>query len=403
MVKAFSDFGTWLDYCVFTYLALGFGDGKVEALSYFMIFRLSGSVVAGAISGRLLRAENAIQWMVAADFVRALLLGILLIPQSLNAPLLWIVSGCLSFFGGIFEISLRSKIPEIKGQRSLESINSSFILASAGGMVAGVALSGVFNKLGLWKWAIAIDILSFVVSIAFLKTIGDSKGFLNNQSNQNMSAVTPDLTQNFQWSRIPREIVFLGIGIVALRGIDAFGSSTHNLSLPLIAKSRGGENEALLFGGILATWALGKFYVKLRIKRPASLKSFFWSTLGMSASFIALSYSPHWTLCLAIVFVCGIFDAISEAHGLTLIQQMRDSSATLVTRLFGLWTSLQSAGILAGCFVFGPLINSTNFPKWVLIGHGFAICCCILAYLAKESFSIFSDARSAKEPSKEQE
>jgi MFS family permease len=378
LVKGFSDFGTWLDYCVFTYLALQFDQNAVQTLSWFLTAKLFGAFISGPFAGKFVRSEKSIQWMIASDVLRAILLVVLILQTKLEASTLYVIAGGLSFFGGVFEISLRSKIPEIKGSHTLESINSSFILASALGMVGGVLVSGIFNKFALWRWAIAIDTLTFIVSVIFLISLQkfDRKIKIAN-SNAEKSA-----SESFQWASIPSNILKAVLGIVILRGIDAFGSSTHNLSLPLLAKREGNEMESLLFGALLAVWALGKFLVKFKIKIPATSTTFFWSTVGMSASFIVLMYMPHWTLCLLAIFVCGIFDAIAEAHGITLIQRTREThSPALVTKALGLWTSFQSVGVLAGCLLFGTLVKQENFTVWVLVGHGIAIASAVLIRL----------------------
>lgn len=239
---AVSSYGTFLNMVALN-LFVYETTGRALAMGLFMAVRLASGFVAGLVVGGLLARFSAKSIMLWANVGQgAVMLVLILAPESLVTGALMAVSVVIGACGTLFMVALRSSIPEMVGEDRRAWANSLSITGRSLAMVAGFASAGVVVSLVGYTAAFLLDMATFVicaVTVALLPIAG-GKG-------AGTDAGKPGKAEKSgpRW----RPVAFLalaaapGLGLmVALRGVDAFGSSSHNAALPIYSTSLDASN-----------------------------------------------------------------------------------------------------------------------------------------------------------------
>ncbi|MER6562593.1 MFS transporter [Streptomyces sp. NPDC001027] len=142
--------------------------GAVELVP-LVVFGLYGGALADAWDKRLL-----IVW---TEVGQGLLSAVLLVNAMLPGPALWplyVVAALSSALGSVQRPALDSLWPRIVAHEHLTAAASLNALRWTVGGVAGPALAGVVVAYAGLGWAYAADLLTFVVSVAFMAGIAAS-------------------------------------------------------------------------------------------------------------------------------------------------------------------------------------------------------------------------------------
>jgi MFS family permease len=171
-----SGFGTFLTFVALpvqvkelTGSAAAVGAIGVVELVPLVVFGLYGGALADAWDKRLL-----IVWTEAGQ---GLLSAVLLVNAMLPGPALWplyAVAALSSALGSVQRPALDSLWPRIVAHEHLTAAASLNALRWTVGGVAGPALAGVVVAYAGLSWAYAADLLTFVVSVAFMAGIAAS-------------------------------------------------------------------------------------------------------------------------------------------------------------------------------------------------------------------------------------
>ncbi|MYV61649.1 MFS transporter, partial [Streptomyces sp. SID4931] len=274
---AVSSYGTFLNMVALN-LFVYETTGRALAMGLFMAVRLGSGFVAGLVVGALLARFSAKSIMLWANVGQGgVMLLLILAPESLVTGALMAVSVVIGACGTLFMVALRSSIPEMVGEDRRAWANSLSITGRSLAMVAGFASAGVVVSLVGYTAAFLLDMATFVicaVTVALLPIAGGGKG-------AGTDAGKPEKTEKAEQSGKGgkggprwRPVAFLalaaapGLGLmVALRGVDAFGSASHNAALPIYSTSLDASNPAVFVSAFWCVWALGNIGAQQVIQR----------------------------------------------------------------------------------------------------------------------------------------
>nr|WP_318198116.1 MFS transporter [Streptomyces sp. MCL20-2] len=374
---AVSSYGTFLNMVALN-LFVYETTGRALAMGLFMAVRLASGFVAGLVVGGLLARFSAKSIMLWANVGQgAVMLVLILAPESLVTGALMAVSVVIGACGTLFMVALRSSIPEMVGEDRRAWANSLSITGRSLAMVAGFASAGVVVSLVGYTAAFLLDMATFVicaVTVALLPIAG-GKG-------AGTDAGKPGKAEKSgpRW----RPVAFLalaaapGLGLmVALRGVDAFGSSSHNAALPIYSTSLDASNPAVFVSAFWCVWALGNIGAQQVIQRytqrtgkTVGALGFGYGTVVMSAAFIAAFAGFPLAVTALIALIAGAADGLTEVAYTSHLQTL---PATLRGHAFGLSATFENLGFGVGMILVAAALD--RFSPLAVVGwsHGAAI------------------------------
>ncbi|NED89423.1 MFS transporter, partial [Streptomyces sp. SID11233] len=165
--------------------------------------------------------------------------------------------------------------------------------------------------------------------------------------------------------------------MVALRGVDALGSSSHNAALPVYSSELDDARPAVFVSAFWCLWALGNIVVQQLIQRYArrtgrsvGALGFGWGTCLMSAAFILAFAGFPMVATAAVALVAGAADGLTEVSYTSHLQTL---PAGLRAHAFGLSATVENLGFGAGMILVAAALD--HYTPLTVVGwsHGAAI------------------------------
>ncbi|MCC8480163.1 MFS transporter [Streptomyces globisporus] len=381
---AVSSYGTFLNMVALN-LFVYETTGRALAMGLFMAVRLGSGFVAGLVVGALLARFSAKSIMLWANVGQGgVMLLLILAPESLVTGALMAVSVVIGACGTLFMVALRSSIPEMVGEDRRAWANSLSITGRSLAMVAGFASAGVVVSLVGYTAAFLLDMATFVicaVTVALLPIAGGGREAGNDAGKPEKAEKTERSGKGGpRW----RPVAFLalaaapGLGLmVALRGVDAFGSASHNAALPIYSTSLDASNPAVFVSAFWCVWALGNIGAQQVIQRytqrtgkTVGALGFGYGTVVMSAAFIAAFAGFPLAVTAVIALIAGAADGLTEVAYTSHLQTL---PATLRGHAFGLSATFENLGFGVGMILVAAALD--RFSPLAVVGwsHGAAI------------------------------
>ncbi|MFI5737454.1 MFS transporter [Streptomyces anulatus] len=402
---AVSSYGTFLNMVALN-LFVYETTGRALAMGLFMAVRLASGFVAGLVVGGLLARFSAKSIMLWANVGQgAVMLVLILAPDGMLTGALMAVSVVIGACGTLFMVALRSSIPEMVGEDRRAWANSLSITGRSLAMVAGFASAGVVVSLVGYTAAFLVDMATFVacaVTVALLPIAGGKGAGGKGAGGKEADGSAPEAAEGSKGSgssggsgagqdasaaksgRRWRPVAFLalaaapGMGLmVALRGVDAFGSSSHNAALPIYSTSLDASNPAVFVSAFWCVWALGNIGAQQVIQRYAQRTGrsvgalgFGYGTVVMSAAFIAAFAGFPLAVTAVIALIAGAADGLTEVAYTSHLQTL---PATLRGHAFGLSATFENLGFGVGMILVAAALD--RFSPLAVVGwsHGAAI------------------------------
>ncbi|MEU6618050.1 MFS transporter [Streptomyces parvus] len=381
---AVSSYGTFLNMVALN-LFVYETTGRALAMGLFMAVRLGSGFVAGLVVGALLARFSAKSIMLWANVGQGgVMLLLILAPESLVTGALMVVSVVIGACGTLFMVALRSSIPEMVGEDRRAWANSLSITGRSLAMVAGFASAGVVVSLVGYTAAFLLDMATFVicaVTVALLPIAGGGKGSGTDAGKPEKAGKAE---QGGKGGPRWRPVAFLalaaapGLGLmVALRGVDAFGSASHNAALPIYSTSLDASNPAVFVSAFWCVWALGNIGAQQVIQRytqrtgkTVGALGFGYGTVVMSAAFIAAFAGFPLAVTAVIALIAGAADGLTEVAYTSHLQTL---PATLRGHAFGLSATFENLGFGVGMILVAAALD--QFSPLAVVGwsHGAAI------------------------------
>lgn len=371
---AISSYGTFLNTVALN-LFVYETTGRALAMGAFMAVRLGAGFAAGLAAGALLARFTAKSIMLATNIAQsAVMLVLVLAPDGLRAAALVAVSVVVGSCGTLFMVALRSSIPDMVGEDRRSWANSLSITGRSMAMVAGFASAGFLVSLVGYTAAFVVDMATFAVcavTVALLPIAGGGKG-------------TPEVARasrpvRRRMSFAPAALAAApGLGLmVALRGVDALGSSSHNAALPVHSSDLDASHPAVFVSAFWCLWALGNIVAQQLIQwygrrtgRSVGALGFGYGTCLMSGAFI-LAFAGFPLVATAVIaLVAGAADGLTEVSYTSHLQTL---PAGPRAHAFGLSATVENLGFGVGMIAVASALD--RFSPLTVVGwsHGVAL------------------------------
>ncbi|MFI0795768.1 MFS transporter [Micromonospora rubida] len=361
-----SAFGSYLNMValnLFVYQATG----SAMQTGGFMALRLGAGFVAGLGGGTVAARLPRRPVMVACDLTQAAaLVGLVLAPSSVRLGLLPLVAVATGLLGTTSTVLLRSSVPDLVGAADRVTANGLLVTGRAIAMALGFAAGGVL--VGWWGYraAFLVDAGTFVVSAALLAALPLQFPSRRSRTAQPAAVKPKDGTRRHRRETLAALVAAPVILVVVLvRAVDALGSASHNVGLPVYATQIWPQDPAAFVGHFFAVWAVGLFAAHQVVRRLGTGRSgldgprrsetgFVVGTCLMSAAFIvAFTDLPgQWVLLVA--FVAGAADGFTEITYTTRLQAEPDPQRGW---FFGLTAMAENGGLGLGMLLAAGLLE----------------------------------------------
>jgi MFS family permease len=338
--------------------------GSVLGMGAFMAVRLTSGVVAGAVARRLITRLGRRRIMVWANAApAAALVALVCCPDALRLAVLFVTALINGVGATLFLVAQRSSVPDMVPPDRLTWANSLVITGRSLAMVAGFASAGLVVSWWGYSAAMLIDAATFVgcgVIVAAVRITGVG----------NHTEPAPAET--------PRQRVWAALGgtvtaMIALRAVDAFGSSAHNVALPVYSTLLDPHEPAAFVSQFWCCWAVGNVVVQQLVRRygrSAGTRGFAIGTVLMSAAFVlgfaGLPLAPT----LVFAFLAGQADGFTEVSYTTFLQRLPGARRD---HAFALSATVENTGFGVGMIVNAGLLDRLPPLSVVAGSHGIAI------------------------------
>ncbi|WUR81931.1 MFS transporter [Streptomyces phaeochromogenes] len=396
---AISSYGTFLNVVALSLYVYAVTD-RALAVGVFMAVRLAAGFVAGLAAAAVLARWSPKGVMFWANVAQAAaLLLLVLAPDGFRTGTLFAVSAVVGASGTLFMVTLRSSIPDMVGEGRHTWANSLMVSGRSMAMVAGFASSGVVVSLLGYTAAFLVDMATFLVcALTVLLLPMPMSSARGNEEKDSQSKDVEDgqdsqggqEEEGADWQgrrrdgrrRVPAALVALGavpvLGLmVALRGIDALGSSSHNAALPVYSTELDADNPAVFVSVFWCVWALGNVLVQQvlqrytkRTGRSVGALGFGLGTIAMSGTFILAFAGLPWAATVLVALLAGAADGLTEVSYTSHLQTL---PSPLRTHAFGLSATVENLGFGVGMIVVAAALDVFTPLSVVGVAHGAAI------------------------------
>ncbi|MFD8593545.1 MFS transporter [Kitasatospora sp. NPDC059646] len=378
--NAVSAYGSYLNMValnVFVYHLTG----SALTAGLYMAVRLLTSVASGVVAGALASRIPRKRLMVGADLTQATALVLLLLaPSGARVALLFglaVVAGACSTVSGV---SLRSAVPEIVGADLRTRANSLLATGRSLAMVAGFGSASVIVAQLGYRWAFALDALTFLVSASVLLSLPIRTEAARADDPPAPAAKAKDGGGRWATVVLLRSMPVVAV-MVLVRAVDGLGSSSHNVALPIYSDALDHAHPAAFISQFWATWAIGNIAVQQILSRWTSRtgrspgeRVFALGACVMSAAFILVFAGLPTALAVVVALLAGMADGLTEVAYVSRLQTVPDAQRA---RVFGLSASVENLGFGLGMILSGVLLE--HFSPLRVVGgfHGLAIVLCV--------------------------
>ncbi|WP_234313756.1 MFS transporter [Streptomyces sp. NBRC 109706] len=377
-LSAYGNFLNLIALSLFTYQVVGTALG----LGAVMALRLFSGVLAGLGAGAITTALGRRTVMIGADLAQAVAMTVLAL--SARDPSLVLLLGAVVVLGAgntLFTVALRSAVPVIVGHDQRTRANGMLVTARSFATVLGYASAAGIIAVGGYGLAFAVNGATFVVSAGAVlalrpRTDVEAESDAGATADAARGESAPGRPPGALSWRPAAGIPALLLGMLLLRGVDAFASSSHNVALPIVADLRFPDNPALFMTQFWVAWAVGtslshQLLSRFRGERVYGARVFALGTGVMSISFaLAFTGLPVPALIVA-ALVAGLADGCTEIVYVSRLQAVPERERG---RLFGLSASAETAGFSVG--MLGAAAALEGLPAFTVVAafHGTALC-----------------------------
>lgn len=357
--------------------------GSSLAVGAFMALRLAATVVSGFISGELVSRHDRRKIMVAADLLQAAaLVGALLTSREARLVALYAFALVTGACATASQTALRSAVPEMVGAAERVGANGLVATGRSIAMVAGFSSAGVLTAAYGYSAALAVDAGTFLVSAAVLSLLP-----LRTRADRALPGEAGEAGGEETRRTGPGALVLLRAFpvvavLIAVRGVDGLGSSSHNVALPVYSAIRDAAHPAAFISWFWATWAVGNVVAQqlcrrlaLRRGRPPGERAFALGACVMSAAFIAVFSTPSTGPAMGLALLAGMADGFTETVYVSRLQETPDHWRG---RVFGLSAVAENTGFGLGMLLSAALLERSSPFAVVGAFHGLAIALCLL-------------------------
>lgn len=383
--NAASAYGVYLNLVAFNLFVYEVTDSALQT-GLVMAVRLLVGLIGGVLAGKLAARLDLKRMMITAESVQALgLITLVVFHRFTGVWLLYavvVVAGLCSNSNGV---ALRTAVPAIVGADRRVWANGLLASCRSVAMVAGFASAGVVVSLLGHTAAFLVSASTFALSAANLawlplRTRTDS-------AETGAEGRAPSAGGGVKTDERPtraRRMAALAFGmlpplvlmLVAVRAVDGFGSSAHNVGMPIQSRAVDPDNPAVFMSQFWTTWAVGNLIAQRLTTRYAKRRgapsdtAFAVGVMVMSAAFIlAFAGLPVW-LALPVIVLAGMADGFTENAFVSRLQTLPEKGRAAA---FGLAATTENTAFGLGMVISASLLE--RFSPFGVVGamHGAAL------------------------------
>ncbi|MEU1940213.1 MFS transporter [Streptomyces coeruleorubidus] len=377
VAHAVSAYGTYLNLIalsLFSYEVTGTALGVGVVMAVRLLSGVTAGLAAGALTARFTRRTV----MVVTDFAQTLAMVVLALRAS-DTPL-WVLLGAVVVLGAgntFFNVALRSAVPVMVGQDDRARANGVLVTARSVATVLGFASAAPVIALGGFGVAFAVNAASFAVSAAAVLVL---RPRTDDQPCDESGEERAGAGSSPAGGKRPRlRVAGLAgalLGMIALRGLDALASASHNVALPLAAHAAEPSDPAVFMTRFWSAWAVGTLLAHQVLKRRShgaswGERAFAVGTCAMSFCFVAAFTGLPAPALMASAVAAGFADGWTEIVYTSRLQAAPDRQRG---RLFGLSATAEQSGFALGTMAAAAALEV--LPALTVVGafHGAAVC-----------------------------
>jgi MFS family permease len=361
--KTVSDIGYALDFIC---LSVFVWERTRSAVATGMV---SVALYAGAIGGGRLGHRYGDRWdrrrvMIGADLARAVMLALLaVLPVAVQRWWLYPAVVLVGAGRSVFEATMSAATPVLAGSRT-QAVNSTLAGLKGVAFMVGMGLAAVLAPVIGYRGVFGLDAGSYVLSALVLLVL-------------RMRMREPGEQAAASRDRAGAWPLLVGAGLaslVVLRVLDAFGSSSQHVGLPMLGTQLRPAEPAMVSGAVWGSWAAGLLLASF-VLRPLARRLvehspalvYCLATMVMSLGFIGVFWLGGWWPRLLAAGLAGLGDALSEITYKQSLQRLPDDRRG---RAFGLSQVAVNAGFMAGLLATSLVLQPSRLAPWVLLLHG---------------------------------
>ncbi|MYT74069.1 MULTISPECIES: MFS transporter [unclassified Streptomyces] len=371
---AISSYGTYLNLVALNLYVYAVTD-RALAVGVFMAVRLAAGFLAGLGAAALLARCAAKPVMFWANVVQAAALVLLVCaPDGLRTAALFLVSAVVGGAGTFFMVAFRSSIPDMVDEGRHTWANSLMVSGRSMAMVVGFASSGVVVSLLGYTAAFLVDMATFLVCAGTVALLPLTARPDREEKGAPAAAGGKKRNPGALAALATAPVIAL---MVALRGIDALGSSSHNAALPVYSTQLDADRPAVFVSVFWCVWALGNVLVQQVLQRwvkrdgrSVGALGFGLGTIAMSATFILAFAGFPWAATIVIALLAGAADGVTEVSYSSHLQTLPTG---LRTHAFGLSATVENLGFGVGMIAVAAALDVFSPLSVVGVAHGVAI------------------------------
>ncbi|MET7637587.1 MFS transporter [Streptomyces sp. NPDC005438] len=387
--SAVSAYGSYLNMVALNLFAYQITGSPLQA-GLFMALRLASSVLGGSLAGHLASRLDRKALMITGDALQALaLLTLVLAPSGAQASMIYGLAVLTGVCSTCTSVALRSSVPEIVGAEQRVAANALLVTCRSMAMVAGFASAGAVVSLVGYTAAFVIDAASFTLSALNLlwlpiRTRAERKPDSESDAEPDASRAAPSTSHRATLALL--RLTPLLLFMISIRAVDGFGSSAHNVGLPIRSTELDPDHPAVFLSQFWATWAVGNIAMQQLVSRLSrsrgytpSERAFAVGAMVMSAAFILAFTGLPTALAIVVILVAGMADGFTDIAYNSRLQSMPDEHRAQV---FGLSATVENLGFGIGMVVSAALLE--RFSPLEVVGwmHGAAVLCGLALLLA---------------------
>ncbi|MEU4780403.1 MFS transporter [Micromonospora sp. NPDC023633] len=384
---AVSTYGSFLNMVALGLFALEI-TGSAVSTGIFMAVRLGAGVLTGPVAGMLVGRYPRARLMIGGDLLAAGALVLLVVAPSAARPtVLFALAVVIGGSQTLWMVALRSGLPELVGPDGLARANANLVAARSVAMLLGFGSAGILVTLFGYHAAFLLDAASFALSALLLSAVRvwrvvSSRAAGGSHRGSGLRRLLPSVAP-------------VVLAMIAVRSLDAFGSASHNVGLPVYANLAWPEAPAAFAALFTTPWAVGGLAAgrwcarrAAGASRPGSPRVFGVATCAMSLLFVLAFAGPPIWLVVVLALAAGMADGYAEISYTTRLQTVGSSR---LPQLVGLASAAQNAGFGIGMIVSAFALERLSPLPVVALAHG-------LAFAAAGAFLVSHARSSAHRP-----
>jgi CRP-like cAMP-binding protein/Na+/melibiose symporter-like transporter len=366
------------------------GDAFTMLAAGIYVYRITGStlqvglvlmatsvptLLIGMFAGVFVDRGDRKRIMVAADFIRAILVFLIPILISYHVAWLYIIVMLSSALGTFFQPAFESVLPETARDEELAAANSMIAISSFGSTAVGFAASGLVASHSI-EWAFYIDALTFLISGLLIMTV--KRAPIQVEEDTQVGNVIRNLQIGVNYlfdNQVLRSLLFIGLTYWLGAGM------WNTLLLPFTQQVLGatdfqyGMQEALTsVGFVFGSLMMARFNERFDEGQWIIISLLGWGVVG---TWYVLSSSLP--IAVILITISGFIDAPWKVAHRTLIQ--RNTERKIRGRVFGAFMTISHAVLLLGMGAAG-LADILGVQVMMLVATGLSLAGGLVAVVA---------------------